>query len=1134
MADQNSKSTTLRFSNHGLVTKKDASQLGEGEYSGLSNVDSLQENSTNSRAGRMAFVATVTGAGSTHTLAKLRVGNADASNPRYVGDSCAIYRTVDKFSTLSSVATGVSPDNVTDATERWQMAPYLAGTTGRPSAYFACRSKMLADDGLTPLTPLRNWGILPAFGVATAQASGFNISQAVYTAAGSPGLNDLAAGGAFTGIAAETVLIQVTSAWSAPAWSGAITYGAGGGTVVFYAYPTGNFYAGYGTGGFFTSNAVGGNTGQAPVTLSGTSYVLSSTYWSLDYAGPLPDTWEYSVNGAGFLSGGYISTTPTAVPGANGITVQWLALNGHTAGDQWLISITGSGVSFAGLLDGGAANSPGNAEAYSYCFAYVNAVTNAAGNPSQYMLDSSAVTNGAPVQVHLGKVTVTVWGTADPQITLINIYRIGGILYDAYRLVGSVANPGVTAGVPNSTTFVDNTSDADLEPAALLETDNDPPVPSTLTTPYKTTLYGAPASTGFQTVTLVAAVAAGIGPGCLLYFTAQNNQETTEIVAVTGPATVKVYLQLAHLTGETVECDTIVNAPGNLCAAAFDSTWVAGVPGSPQLLAKSKTGYPESFPVADASGNVLQINVGSPANPIMAITPFRSSMVCLNLEKIYEIPVLSGVMYGPNEMANIGLVAKGAWCFSPTVLYFLSYDGIYAWAGGNAQKISEPIDGTFNGKTLNGIAPLDRTLYGYCSMTYLDNEVRLYFTDTNGARQVLRYQTIYNRWLPAQSAYAVTAAESEPDVGQMIVAVTTGTANTRGFSLSDQGTSDDYPAADTTGTTGAAIACSVKTGWMGSPDMDQLFQGLLLDCEPGAQITVSASYNYNTAVVDTMTVPLTAGRIRYPLLPNLSGGASGGREVFTIMLTFSWSATVAVTLHALIMRTVPLAQAEGGEITDWQDLQWPGDKRLKSVQLEFSTTNETNPVVLNVDILNGSAVELAATTITLPAGVTRGKMAFPIVGSITCGMVRLRPAAPTGAVYRIHNWEFSFDKEPTPITSFEAFNITMGAVGWKFLFQNWLMYICDSAVSVVLTSDTGTYTASLLAHATWGAERYYLPSVWGAGLNKSKIYSIRIYSTGVLKILPEMSGFEVGVCGADRHTAFMQVPLSQISTQEQP
>ena len=201
-----------------------------------------------------------------------------------------------------------------------------------------------------------------------------------------------------------------------------------------------------------------------------------------------------------------------------------------------------------------------------------------------------------------------------------------------------------------------------------------------------------------------------------------STQEQCVIIAVSSDS-VKTYFQYDHTDASSlgtqpfVTCSSVVGHPADLCVTAFDSVFVAGDPNNPHVLYQSKNGRPESFPVIELdTGIAKQINVGSPSNPIMAITEFNGQIVCLNLENIYTVPVFLGQMQSPIETTcNRGLYARYAWCKVENEIWFLAYDGIYSWSGGQAVKRSEAIDPLFKGFQCGPYAPIDLTDIPYAT-----------------------------------------------------------------------------------------------------------------------------------------------------------------------------------------------------------------------------------------------------------------------------------------------------------------------------------------------------------------------------------------------------------------------------------
>src|SRR6266568_1645353 len=138
----------------------------------------------------------------------------------------------------------------------------------------------------------------------------------------------------------------------------------------------------------------------------------------------------------------------------------------------------------------------------------------------------------------------------------------------------------------------------------------------------------------------------------------------------------------------------------------------------------------------------------------MNITEFNGEVVVLNLSTINLIRVWQGVMQAPIETpAKRGLLSSFAWCKVGNSIWYLSYDGVYSWEGGQEQKRSEAINPIFLGETVNGIPPMDmragnglptdpNNALRYVTFEYHNHEVNIIYRDTTGTQRRLRYSII--------------------------------------------------------------------------------------------------------------------------------------------------------------------------------------------------------------------------------------------------------------------------------------------------------------------------------------------------------------------------------------------------------
>ena len=691
---------------------------------------------------------------------------------------------------------------------------------------------------------------------------------------------------------------------------------------------------------------------------------------------------------------------------------------------------------------------------YAYCFR--NALTGFESNPSILQVPTSALSPRRQA------VQVTFTGTSDAQISTtagdqsISIYRRGGAFSDGlFRHVGFATNPG--GGSP--ATYLDTTEDSSLLYANILEFDNDPPVTSTLPQTIAAPIAAATTLVGGNQTTLTLTLPAGItdlrnvltrGTLATIHIgnsaTTVGNQEQVRLIDIPASNQITVYIQYNHFTGDAVEIAAITGQPCNLGCAAFDSIFLAGDVNSPHTLYKSKTGRPEAFPPVDLEVGISnQVNVGSPSNPIMAVTEFSGEVVTINLSNIYTIPVFAGAMQAPLQTpAQRGLVSQFAWCKADNEIWYLSYDGIYSWSGGMARLRSIKIDPLFKGATLaiGGITvyPIDTTQFKYCTMEYHDNEVFLVYVYTTGGVSSylrLRYNTIFDRWsLDSQvdangKLSAITAQYLERDSGVMLMGRSMQNLSAQIYSYllqAEVGTTDNWTSAVTDG---QAISYQIITADynLALPSVDKQFADLMLDViNDTANFTISVFYNYsNTAdVTDTFTIAATgSGTGRYRLFKSLQNGF--GKSAFAFQLQLSGTNS-PLTFYSLTLNYLALSQVQAGRAFDWDDLGYAHDKRLYQLQIEGDIpSGHTEDIVMDTitGVVGAQVVNQAVQTFTLspPTGTFTGpthiQVSFPIQDEVIAKKIRLRPAVASSFTFKL--WGYSldpFEKYPPDVTLF--------------------------------------------------------------------------------------------------------------------
>jgi hypothetical protein len=703
-----------------------------------------------------------------------------------------------------------------------------------------------------------------------------------------------------------------------------------------------------------------------------------------------------------------------------------------------------------GNLDGGASASPNNSTAYDWRYTWVSTDTNNEGNPSQTMLSDSIATNGVPLALHLRNATVTVWGTADPQIGFINIYRRGGILFDNWRLVGTVTNPGV-----GSTTFTDNIADVDIVSAPILVTDNDPPISSMPPTPITGSFTAAIVAGGFQTINISPGhLVPGSGAykvqnGTLMHIFYDSPEDV--IINVVTDTQFTAYFQHTHLINADFEIDVITNQPANLAISYQQFVVVSGDPNNPQLLYRSKGDQPEAFTNTPADGTVSTVACGTPGNPVVNMTEFRGLIVTLNKSSIFETVLLGGSFTPAQEVAYKGLVSTNAWCKTPSEIWFLAADGVYSWDGGTCRKRSEAIDPIFHGEQFTGMVPLDYgTNLPQALMQHYRNKIYLYYIDATAQSHWLVCEPAFNdRWhIEDRGGSPLQFLYTEPDTQTMVGFYSTGVAVP--FYLYDQTviagivneTSDLFTGS--TPSNGNVIQFDMRLPWidLGKPQHRKYFEEVLLELDNSNSTngTATLSYDllldYSDTAVETLTVPITqtsAGRLLISLLPNM--------QTFTTVQSFGWEGRalsyrlygnafpVRQNFYSITVRYNLLAMLTAGGSYDWMNLGYKYDKKLYVMTIEFDVAGINQSVVLDtVTGPLGKQYNPAVQTFTLSNptinGAGRAMCSFPIIDNIIAKEVRVRPIATavigtsSATLFKIFNVDFQKEDYPADIVAF--------------------------------------------------------------------------------------------------------------------
>lgn len=383
---------------------------------------------------------------------------------------------------------------------------------------------------------------------------------------------------------------------------------------------------------------------------------------------------------------------------------------------------------------------------YDYRYTYLNLNTGCESNPSVTMVatDQDAFNlyaNGAPVPVPLSVqqqgILVQAVASPDPQVTHWNLYRRGGSLTQAWYFV---------AQIPIGTlTYVDVTADSVIEVNNQLQVDSDAPVTSLLPTPLNSTLTVTGAQPpGLATFTLTSGI---VYPNQLLTLGVGAQQELAYVQSVAGNQ-VTVYVQLNYLPSEItsgipVTATTRPQTPMNLSAIAFDQAWLAGDPNNPHILYYSRIYAPETFPSENS------IEVGTPDAPIMAIIETRGLLYVATTKTIWQIFGGSGSVPLPVKTGVIhGFASNWGWAVSENIIYYLSYDGIYAFTGSGSEYLTQNTEWIWTSRTeTNGVIPvLAQNQKPNVVMAYGNHELFAAYFDSTGLAHRQIFSDTYTRW----------------------------------------------------------------------------------------------------------------------------------------------------------------------------------------------------------------------------------------------------------------------------------------------------------------------------------------------------------------------------------------------------
>lgn len=780
---------------------------------------------------------------------------------------------------------------------------------------------------------------------------------------------------------------------------------------------------------------------------------------------------------------------------------------------------------------------------YLYMYTYTNAV-GSESNPPVPML-AGITPNGNEIQLKVAQSP----DVQAPGALNINIYRSGGSFADSlYRLIGT-ATPNTTLLIPfTGYIYNDVAQDQDIASNPILEFDNDAPVTAGLPTEWTATVASYASGTGAAgavstlNLTFPSGYTTNAGdfatPGTI--FTIGVGLPVQEVVSIISSTatTITAWLQNAHSVASAyaVSCQAQTGAPCTIACSAFDSIFLAGDRFNPQMLYKSKNGSPESFGVLEFSTGIVDaISVGSSSDEIMALVEYNGTLICMNRESIYYVSLFQAQMQTPvKSPAKRGLIASKAYVKVSNEIWYLSYDGIYSFAGGEETWRSEDLDPLFHGIAVGNYLPIDLTPgevgvgLDVIEMIFFDNQIVMNYTDTERQHHTLRFHTKLHRWsidnytTPFGQAL-IFSLYAESDFGQVFMGVNQQASSPNEtriqFWLAEIGTSDGWV---NTPSDGQFISWAESQNTVElAPSMDKLFSDVSLESKnPGNGVQITSYYDWSLSAAETFMVPANGSRARYPFPLN----NSNGQLAYAMMIRAAGASTVACSIYSLTIHYWELTQYTRGLAFDFSDEGYPDDKIFRWLDMEIDTGGITATLIIQIDS------ETTAFSAPIQTTYSARNITVSMPSNLIGRMVRLVLIPGSGGKINFYKKTWSYAKEPAALTAWDSYEMTFGYNGYSWMKQCWLEYLCPSDVTITFYSDGDNqfFQKVLPAHPQREVERFYFPAYVGLNLNKSKTHRFTLIATSPCKLYKESSRLEWLVCGADQRGAYQQAPLSDL------
>ncbi len=567
---------------------------------------------------------------------------------------------------------------------------------------------------------------------------------------------------------------------------------------------------------------------------------------------------------------------------------------------------------------------------YDYLFTFYNNVDGTESNPCMVMssINPPLQTNFVYPRRQPVQLTLT-YPNLDSQTTSLRIYRRGGTLGDNYRRVDEV----LLTGSPQ--TYLDVSTDADIEQSDFVSFVNDVPVTSSLQTPVNTTLLTAITTTNsLVTVRPVSmaniSVAQQVSLGTI--GATANNFETVIVISLVyppgdpNPVAFTAFVQNTHALGESVTATAKYGQPVTGVAQAFGQFWFYGDPNNPNYLYFSASNNPQYV----SSAAYVQISTAD--DPITAAVGYKGNLYVSTLKGGWF-----SVAPGSNENASPtvyptackhGCVAPLGFVATEEAIFYQAIDGIRAFAGGASMYLTQDQEFVWQGIGSSPIVEADQTKLYDTRAAYWNNMLFFSYVGVDGNRHRLILHSQYKRW-----------RNDDLDAESLLLEVDTNTllfGDSQGLVHLDR----QDQAYDEGNNAGALvqlpISMNLQTPYVdfGMPAITKSYQELTLDIDTNDQ-TMLVYLWFEDGQVSQLIGEVTAPQ-RQKVNFLLNEGL--GYEYYKVSIQIAGNCVQPVYVYQIGLKALPLAKTRTSFDTFWLRLGTDESKIAKDVYLEYTAS----------------------------------------------------------------------------------------------------------------------------------------------------------------------------------------------------